>query len=111
MIAKPGTYLDFKDQEGRDADAEKWPSFETPSTNDPNDLASQSDARSLVYARRVLRWPEVYRVTARSRTQVWRYVKAGKFPAPVQLGENAVGWYEDEIAAWLESRPRASYAK
>ena len=46
MIAKPGTYLDFKDQEGRDADAEKWPSFETPSTNDPNDLASQSDARS-----------------------------------------------------------------
>lgn len=28
------------------------------------------------------------------------------FPQPVRLGANAVGWYEDEIDAWLASRPR-----
>ena len=44
-----------------------------------------------------------------SRVQVWRDIKAGKFPAPLELGPNSVGWYEDEIDAWLESRPRRTY--
>lgn len=61
-------------------------------------------------ARRILRWPDVYNLIGRSRTQVWRDIRADKFPAPVQLGPNAVGWYSDEIAAWQESRPRAAYA-
>ena len=58
----------------------------------------------------ILRWPDVRSLTGRSRTSVWRDVRAGKFPAPVQLGENTIGWYEDEIAAWQEARPRAAYA-
>ena len=36
-------------------------------------------------ARRILRWPAVYNLIGRSRTQVWRDVRAGKFPAPVQI--------------------------
>ena len=28
------------------------------------------------------------------------------FPASVQLGPQATGWYEDEIDTWIESRPR-----
>ena len=28
------------------------------------------------------------------------------FPASIQLGPQATGWYEDEINAWVESRPR-----
>ena len=74
-------------------------------------LDNEPKTGSVINKKRIIRWPEVHSATARSRTQVWRDVKAGKFPAPVQLGENAVGWYEDEIATWLESRPRASYAK
>jgi prophage regulatory protein len=34
--------------------------------------------------------------------------REGKFPQRVRLSERAVGWYEDEVDAWLESRPRAS---
>ena len=60
--------------------------------------------------RPILRWPEVHSATGRSRTQVWRDIRAGKFPAPIKLGENAVGWYEDEIVAWQEARPRVEYA-
>ena len=28
------------------------------------------------------------------------------FPTSVQLSPQATGWYEDEIDAWVESRPR-----
>ena len=58
----------------------------------------------------ILRWPEVHRLTGRSRTQIWRDVRAGKFPAPVKLGENAIGWYEDELIAYQRSLPLATYA-
>ena len=58
----------------------------------------------------IIRWPEVHRRTGRSRTSAWRDTRKGKFPAPVEIGDNAIGWYEDEIAAWLEARPRAAYA-
>ncbi len=44
------------------------------------------------------------------RVKVWRDVRDGLFPAPIVLGPNSVGWYEDEIDLWLASRPRVSYA-
>ncbi len=59
--------------------------------------------------RRIIRAKEVSERTGKSRVQIWRDVRAGKFPAPVSLGPNSIGWYEDEIAGWLESRPRRSY--
>lgn len=46
----------------------------------------------------------------KSRTTLWRDIRAGKFPAPVQLGPNSIGFYEDEVDAWLVSRPRVNYA-
>lgn len=57
-------------------------------------------------ARRIARFPEVRFLTARSRTTIWRLEKAGKFPRRVRCGENSVGWFLDEVLAWLESRPR-----
>jgi hypothetical protein len=29
------------------------------------------------------------------------------FPKPVKLGDNCIAWFEDELDAWAESRPRA----
>ena len=46
----------------------------------------------------------------KSRVQIWRDIRAGKFPAPVKVGENSVAWYVDEVNAWLEARPRVNYA-
>ena len=45
----------------------------------------------------------------KTRITIWRDVKAGTFPAPIELGPNSVGWYEDEIDDWLASRPRRTY--
>jgi len=61
-------------------------------------------------SRRLIRWPAVREKTGKSRTQAWRDVRAGRFPAPVQTGPNSVAWYEDEIDAYVASLPRARYA-
>ena len=34
-------------------------------------------------------------------------IKAGTFPAPVSLGEKAVGWVESEIDAWIAAHQRS----
>lgn len=62
--------------------------------------------------RKILRAKRVNERTGYSRTQTWRKSRDPNddFPAPVQLGPNTIGWYEDEIDAWLESRPRVSWA-
>ena len=54
---------------------------------------------------RILRTPEVVKLTGLSRTTIWRRVRSGDFPAPVKLGSLAsrsVGWRESEIEEWIE---------
>ncbi len=60
--------------------------------------------------RNIIRDKKVKERTGLGRVQRWRCVKAGTFPAPIQLGPNSVGWYEDEIDQWLADRPRVIYA-
>ncbi len=60
---------------------------------------------------KMLRPPEVTVRTGLSRTTLWRRVRAGTFPAPVELGANSIGWPASEITAWLESRARRTYGR
>ena len=56
---------------------------------------------------RILRTPEVVRVTGLSKTTIWRRVRSGDFPAPVKLGSlttRSIGWREEEIERWIDSR-------
>ncbi len=62
-----------------------------------------------IAGRRVIREPEVKKKTHTSRTTRWRKVRRGLFPAPVELGPNSIGWFEDEVEAWLAARPRRNY--
>jgi len=39
-----------------------------------------------------------------SPQHIARLEKAGRFPKRVQLGPNRVGWVEDEVLDWLQSR-------
>ena len=59
--------------------------------------------------RRVLSGKETERRTNVGRIQRWRKIKEGKFPAPIEIGPNQIGWFEDEIEEWLASRPRRTY--
>jgi prophage regulatory protein len=58
----------------------------------------------------ILRTADVTRLTGISRTTIWREERAGRFPSRIRLGANSVGWLEDEVRAWLESRPRGMTA-
>ncbi len=58
----------------------------------------------------MLRFADVTGRTGLSRTTIWRRVREGTFPAPIQLGANSIGWPEHLIIEWLESRPRVGYA-
>ena len=49
------------------------------------------------------RWPAVKQRTGLSRTTVWRKVREGSFPAPVQLSAQTVAWREADLAAWERS--------
>lgn len=39
-----------------------------------------------------------------SRTHIWRLVKAGKFPAPIRIGENRVAWRLSTVEEWIDAR-------
>ncbi len=40
----------------------------------------------------------------KSRSTIWRWVRAGIFPRPLRVGPNSIGWLESEIEDWLEAR-------
>ena len=54
--------------------------------------------------RRILRFPQVKERVPYSRMHIDRLEKAGKFPQRIKLGDNAVGWFESEIDAWVEAK-------
>lgn len=54
--------------------------------------------------RRILRRGAVTMRTGLSNTTIHREIQAGRFPKPIPLGRRAVGWFEDEIDAWLEAQ-------
>jgi len=47
--------------------------------------------------------------TGLSDSTIWREEREGRFPRRVQIS-NRVGWYEDEVEKWIESRPRMGTA-
>jgi prophage regulatory protein len=53
---------------------------------------------------RILRRPEVERLTGLSRTTLYEWMKRGVFPRPVALGARLVGWRASDIAEWLAER-------
>lgn len=79
-----------------------------------NDNAPASDVKSEMPASsaasgldRILRQSQVLGLTGLSRSTIWRRVQSGDFPKPVRLSSAAVGWRESELAAWMDSLPRA----
>ena len=59
---------------------------------------------------RILRLPEVMRLTGLSKATIHRRYRDGTFPEPVRLGPQSIGWWRAEILEWLESLQRAGAA-
>jgi len=56
---------------------------------------------------RIVRSPEVGRLTGLGKTSRWRMEREGRFPARVRIAAAAVGWKLSEIRAWMESLEKA----
>ena len=57
----------------------------------------------------ILRFAQVHKKTGLSRATVYRRIRAGTFPAAVNLSEDGgpqLGWYEEEVDDWVAARPR-----
>jgi prophage regulatory protein len=52
---------------------------------------------------RIIRLPELIRITGLSRASIYRLIEKGNFPAPIELSVNAKGWFASQIRAWMES--------
>ena len=54
----------------------------------------------------ILRLPKVMVRTGLSRSTIYARMNANPptFPAPVNLGERAVGWVESEVEEWIQAR-------
>ena len=58
---------------------------------------------------KILRFAQVAAKTGLSRATVYRRIRAGTFPTPLNLSEDAgpqLGWIEEEVDEWVAARPR-----
>jgi prophage regulatory protein len=52
----------------------------------------------------LLRLPQVKARTGLSRSEIYRRIAIGTFPAPIKIGERASAWSSTEIECWIEER-------
>ncbi|WP_163336013.1 AlpA family transcriptional regulator [Desulfopila sp. IMCC35008] len=53
---------------------------------------------------RIIRLPEVTRVTGICKTNIYELIKKNKFPKQINLGARSVGWVESEVKEWIQQR-------
>jgi prophage regulatory protein len=56
---------------------------------------------------RIIRRPELLKVTGLSAATLYRLMAEDRFPKPVRLSDNAVGWRATAVFSWLESLEEA----
>lgn len=53
---------------------------------------------------RLLRRPQVEKMTGYSRSSIYLKIQDGTFPKPVKLGPRAVAWIEAEVMQWIDGK-------
>jgi prophage regulatory protein len=43
-----------------------------------------------------------------SKSTIYKWVREGRFPKPILLGDNASRWRESLVVEWLDSRPTSN---
>jgi prophage regulatory protein len=84
------------------------PARTNPATIAPGGMhASQSVlvARQTSAPTRLLRLPEVIKLTGLKHDSIYRLGREGAFPRPRKLSTCASAWREDEVRTWIDSRP------
>jgi prophage regulatory protein len=53
---------------------------------------------------RLIRLPEVMRLTGLGRSQTYALARAGKFPSAIKISERCSAWDERAVRAWIAER-------
>lgn len=56
----------------------------------------------------LLRLPTVCATVGLSKSQVYRLIRSGQFPAPVRIGANSVAWSAQQVDQWVHEKISAS---
>ena len=67
-------------------------------------LAVEGNAAQPPTADRLLRRVDVETLTGLKKTAIWSRIKAGTFPASVEIGPGVVRWRASEVQAWIAAR-------
>ncbi|MFD1701701.1 helix-turn-helix transcriptional regulator [Methylopila henanensis] len=54
---------------------------------------------------RLLRLRDVQQMTTLGRTTIYRFMAAGRFPRPLDVGVGCSRWRESQIVAWMDALP------
>jgi len=57
---------------------------------------------------KILSPKKVQDITGLSKSTIWRLEKKGEFPQRIRTSPMRVGWHEEEILDWKQTRPKAS---
>lgn len=55
---------------------------------------------------KILRLPALAEKLGKPKSSIYYLIKHGQFPRPISLSARSVGWREEDIEAWLQSRPQ-----
>ncbi|ABY96593.1 AlpA family phage regulatory protein [Pseudomonas sp. SbB1] len=56
----------------------------------------------------LLRLPGVCALVGLSKSQIYRLIRAGEFPAGISLGANSVAWPAEQVSAWVAEKINAA---
>jgi predicted DNA-binding transcriptional regulator AlpA len=57
-------------------------------------------------SKKILERAEVCAAVRLTYQAIWKKMVAGTFPRPIELTDKKVGWFADEVDAYIASRPR-----
>lgn len=60
---------------------------------------------------RLIKLPEVSRLTGLPRSSVYWRISKGEFPRPIKIGERASAWNSDQVEAWILAKVVAARAR
>lgn len=59
-------------------------------------------------SKKILRIKNAIELTGLSRSSIYLKMRADEFPKSISLGKRAVGWLQDDIQQWIDTRIQLS---
>ena len=71
---------------------------------DSHTLHEETVIPSVPALERLIGRKEVLILIGISNATLWRWIKAGRFPAPLKIGKKKVAWRSSVLATWIAQR-------